>query len=403
MGKKTQKKQEQEILQDMKWALRLASDKEKRKNVRELRTRNRTWEEVEALLDLPKDHEKYMLRSKESWRPKTYNLFRQVESYIQHLFVRFPLPRFMYQVFISPPKKVEEFKDIQNEYSRILRSLSMYHSSTVIESNALFFDWFITLAQGASFPKHVAGIMTKKEAFTFLSAPYKYITRNVWWARCTVRGMKHNVADALTDKVFYNTFVDCTSKDSQDIMDFFVKIQNDADLDLCSDLMDFLRAKLVTRTGKFTGFSLKGRTLASVVTLCNEWHEQIYHRDAEHRYKDQPFAEAGIKDWMFEAKFHIPWEISQIKNIKELRREGDKMKHCVLSYANYCATGMSYIFSVKEYGDRVITLELRAVPGTGRLKIIQARGRFNRAMKNEERQIVGRWARENNVQMIGDY
>ena len=179
-------------------------------------------------------------------------------------------------------------------------------------------------------------------------------------------------------------------------------MKDEADNQLCSDLMDFLRARFAPRIGAFAGnFSLKGRTLGSVVTLCNEWHVDIYNRDLEKKFVNTEFPPSGVKDWNHETKFYIPWSICQVRNVKELKAEGTKMKHCVLSYTHECSRGATYIFSVKQHGNRMITLEVRP-RGNGVLIITQARGRFNRTMHNDERRIVSMWARENNIQ-IGDY
>ena len=421
MGKKLREKIAEREERAAKFDLQLAQHNQKVKDTPKLRSRDRSWSDIEELISLPEGHELYVLRPKEEWRPKSYNLYRQIEDYITYLFVKYPTPRFLYKLFINERKlnsnaRVGYMKadvNLSKELLRIMGKSTTIRGYSVGEGyvDDLFFDWFIVVAQGGSFAKHVKGILTKKEAHLFLHAPSDNgIVENVWWAKCIHKGMRPDLAEALHEKIFKNVFVDGITKDAEDIIDFFVKIQDTADGYLCSDLMDFLRARFNYRTGNFNTyvaqvhgenkairFSLKGRTLASVIDLCNDWHAALHMDRMNSDLSNKPFAESQIDRWRYEDKSGISWEISQIKNLKELKQEGVKMRHCVVSYAGECVRGTSYIFSVKEQDSRAITLEVKKPWGGDRLSIVQARGKFNRPMRSHERAVVNRWAREKGI------
>src|SRR5205814_7389556 len=107
------------------------------------------------------------------------------------------------------------------------------------------------------------------------------------------------------------------------------------------EIADFLAWKL--RNDR--AFSLKGRTLTSVIKLTNEWHVLMQKAKLGHKVE---WKGMGIPDWEHEAKDRI-WTVSELLNNRELLNEGRKQKHCVYSYVQACAFGRTAIFSLRAY------------------------------------------------------
>jgi hypothetical protein len=103
--------------------------------------------------------------------------------------------------------------------------------------------------------------------------------------------------------------------------------------------------------------------------------------------------------WRYGARdgLGIEHRIVQLLGTKELAEEGRRLGHCVLAYAGACREGLTSIWSLRESCKargtvrRLATLEVR----DGRL--VQASGRFNRDLSEEEWALVELWRRARSV------
>ncbi|UOQ71444.1 PcfJ domain-containing protein [Hymenobacter cellulosilyticus] len=142
------------------------------------------------------------------------------------------------------------------------------------------------------------------------------------------------------------------------------------------------------------GFSLKGRSMASVLTQTAQWHRQLVR--APHR---QPEASLTLATtWVplpvpdFSGGGKCPVRITQLRTYGELIHEGRTLRHCVASYLDSCRRGRSAIFSLSLNGTRTVTLEVQA-----NRTVVQARGLFNRRPNDEEGAWIQRWAADNRL------
>ena len=104
--------------------------------------------------------------------PRSFNFDKQIHGLLDHMFVRYPVPGFLYQACR---------KNTGDPFEK-------HHE--------LYRQWFIALAQGGSFSKVVKGLMTSKEAYVFLSAPSNNrIHENVWWARMKAAGLPNTTIE----------------------------------------------------------------------------------------------------------------------------------------------------------------------------------------------------------------
>lgn len=90
-------------------------------------------------------------------------------------------------------------------------------------------------------------------------------------------------------------------------------------------------------------------------------------------------------DWDFG-----PVRFVELLNEGALHDEGKAMHHCVATYAEDCADGTSAIFSVRRGGQRLLTVEVLLTSRS----IYEARGKHNRSLFPSERRVLLRWAQE---------
>jgi len=78
------------------------------------------------------------------------------------------------------------------------------------------------------------------------------------------------------------------------------------------------------------------------------------------------------------------WNFVELRSSEDLSEESDHMHHCVWTYDDKCARGLSRIFSVRdEQGQRISTLELARSHENGRWQIAQNRGEGNASVSSE--------------------
>ena len=77
---------------------------------------------------------------------------------------------------------------------------------------------------------------------------------------------------------------------------------------------------------------------------------------------------------------------------KELHEESIRMGHCVRTYAEYCRTGRSRIFSILRDGENIATGEIREQNGSW--ESIQVQGRNNRPPEPGAETAMAQIARE---------
>jgi hypothetical protein len=316
-----------------------------------------------------------MLRPAYTYIPKSYNLDKQLVGLLNHIFVRYPVPAFLYQACLKD--NGDPFKSKQELYQQ----------------------WFVVLAQGGSFPKLVKWFMTSKEAFLFLSAPAtNRIHENVWWAKMKAAGLPSGVIEKLIERIFSHYFCYDPHGRLAEVIQFYARFHQEMNKVTFGEITDFLAWKL----RQDQAFSLKGRTAASVIKLTNEWQVLMQKARLGHNIE---WKGLGLTDWEFEARDKI-WTVVELRNNKELLNEGRKQKHCVYSYVQWCIAGRSAIFSLRGYRKKAAgyredgqvlwenALELTRVTieVNSQRAVIQMRGLLNRLPTDEEKIVLRHWA-----------
>lgn len=317
------------------------------------------------------------LKPAHSYIPRSFNLDKQIHGLLDHMFVRYPVPGFLYQACRKGAG--HPFEDMHEMYRQ----------------------WFLSLAQGGSFSKLVKAFMTSKEAYVFLSAPSgARIHENVWWAKMKVAGLPTPVIERLRERVFAHYFFDDPHGRLGEMIQFYARYHEGMDRVTFGEITDFLEWKLRNDGA----FSLKGRTLNSVTKLTNEWHHLMQKARLGHSVE---WKGLGFLDWEYEAKDRI-WTVCELRNNKELLNEGRKQKHCVYSYVQACVGGRTTIFSMRAYRkivggynddgtviwNRSCELERITIEVNSHRMVVQIRGLMNRPPTDNEKLYLRHWAGE---------
>lgn len=334
--------------------------------------KRKTYTELLTMLDLS-GVRYHTLRSADEYVPKTYNLDRQLYGLIDHLFVQYETPYFLYKCLTK--------------------------EGALHPMNDAFKQWFLTVSQGGSFRRFVRELMTSKEASVFLRGSGDWpIFRYVWWAKMKVAGIPESTIDKIIDKLYAGKAVACISKQDLDLICFFGKHHGDFGKEELGEVLDFLAWKLP----RDPEWSLKGRTASSLIKLSNEWHVLIQKAKLGGDVKWQGI---GWPEWEHVEKGFV-CSVQELTNNKELLNEGRKQLHCVYSYVQRCVAGQSYIFSLRTYekGPVVKMSDGTPVVSRGEEKsrltievnkqraVIQARGRFNCGPTPQEKLLMRMWA-----------
>jgi hypothetical protein len=374
MGKQSRRKEIEAKLEEKRYSKLLSSTKPReRARKKAKRDKRKTHENIKQHIGVGNLWKHKIIRRPEDWESKSYNLNKQIHDYLRHLFVIYPVPSFLYKAFDTKKPRLEY--DVNMMWHRV--------------EHYNFVPWFMALAQGESFHKLVKGVMTKREANIFLKSPeFDTIEESVWWAKLTVAGIQPRLIARVIKKFFVDRSIGGLTKRYEELIRFFYKFQDDIDKRTFDEITDFI-------ANKFTNdpeFSLKGRTLGSVIRLSNDWHMLIHKAKVDTYSEWKPI---DVPDWVFKDKEETIWKITQITNNIDLIEEGKKQRHCVYSYVRWCEEGRCFIFTMESSLEgKHLTLEL----DRGR-RIVQARGRFNRSSTTYEKRVVRRWALDRHLHL----
>jgi hypothetical protein len=203
-------------------------------------------------------HHADWLRPVEVWKPTGTSAWPQFTSLSQHLFAKYPIPVFMTSAWFGLPtgeKRIEQ-------------------------------EWYKQLGLGASVRSlDISLVLTRTMAHWFPQAPDHYsILAALRWGQ--VRGL--GGSEELAEAVAATRLSKISEQDDFWItaLRFFARHRT-MELKQVGPIVDFLyyqkfqtqemfvRGALVKQEPPQPEFSLKGRTLRSVLRLVEEWHKQF--------------------------------------------------------------------------------------------------------------------------------
>jgi hypothetical protein len=196
---------------------------------------------------------------------------------------------------------------------------------------------------------------------------------------------------------------------------FLINVQNELSMGDVAPLLDFLHAirhdrtvietadGVVTRLPPAPDFSLRGRTIRSLLRLMDNWHREL---GTEQSSSDTlEWKRSGIRSLLYKeprADESLPptvWELTELTTGAQLRAEGIALRHCVASYGFVSWTGKSRIFSLRLRRELilrpVLTIEIQLTTRT----VVQARGYRNRLASRRHRRILELWASKEGLKL----
>jgi len=302
-------------------------------------------------------------RKPETFVSRGYSREKQIKDFVRHVLCEYWVPGFMFQCWMNQDQESQQYR-----------------------------AWFTCIASGGSLYKSYAkGLLTKAETHDFLYRSCRDFTinQNIWRSKIKSRGGSERLIHALVgpDRIRimrHDEFWD-------GVIRFFAK--NEVDKEALGELFDYISH----RHYNDQAFSMKGRTLGSLMQLSNEWHREVQAKKGNTKVEWLP---SSIGDDMWEENFKFDkrvyvrtWYVIELLSDKALMKEGRAMKHCVGGYMHRCKSGHSAIFSmtsedVFEGKERHLTIEV--FPSSQR--IVHARGKCNTHLTGKQEQMLRKWA-----------
>ncbi len=324
-------------------------------------TRSGDLAQIEVLRNLLR-FEHHVIRPPEEWAGAHGHPVRVVDSLVQHLMCRYPVPRFLASVW---------FGDEHRE--RIDRR-----------------SWMIAFAHGMRFrnmPLPVA--LTRRMEVELVGTP-DHVSFDQALRRAEILGL--GGTDELAAEIMATPLAERFTEPERwrVALAWLVRCGDDIDLTQVRPMIDFLRAHIAT-------FDVRGRTFSSVMRLVTAWHRQLgLDRAPDLRWPATGWNGITIE---LDAREREPWSreewsIVELTDSRALANEGRALRHCVSMYASACKSRRSTIWSLRQrVGDDdvarpVLTIEVHPSTRT----IVQVRAKANARPSGWPLEVVYRWA-----------
>jgi hypothetical protein len=273
--------------------------------------------------------------------------------------------------------------------------------------------WYVHLGLGRNI--RTAGLplrLTKAMAHLFAQAPHHYTAiAALRWAQVRGLGGGKDLARAVAGTRLGKALV---NEDFWESVLHFLVNHPSLELAQVGPVVDFLQHQRfewkegVSPEGVFgkqppprPDYTMKGRTVASVLRQVEEWHRQLGQDTNEPSlsWPHSPFKDFRLVEGSEALGNMRAWTITELLTNRALFLEGRAMRHCVASYAERCARRQTSIWSVEVQTGRgrrrVLTIEV----DLHRRTVCQARRKCNRLPQAGEREVMERWAAQEGLKV----
>lgn len=315
------------------------------------------------------------LRPLEDWKPSGKSTGSVFRSLAEHLLAKFPTPHFLWSTFYYT--------------SPLLTDLDLPAVTAHVAGGGAFYE----LVKNGKIPVK----LTRKQCHDFLQTTSAYTFVN---GLRRIQVLSHGGSERLYNIWIASEQCPLTDKEGEEFWDTVIRFfaQNPLlDPSQIGPLTDYIRYQRGHALRTVGTFSMKGRTVPSLMRDMEAWHGRLAK---DRQVTGEVFTPSGYKNGEYERTYKdggrketITWTVTEILTAKELAAEGRALHHCVYSYARSISAKHTSIWSLKGNGERVTTIE---VTNTGN-KIVQYRGNYNAMPKAREFQIMQAWAGENGL------
>lgn len=310
-----------------------------------------------------------------TWQPTTHNAARQFSSLARHLYARHDLPRFLDRAWTEGREREQ--------------------------------GWFVHLGAGGSLrdapdlPVPVSRVL----AGWFLRAPDDCpVESAVRWAEVRAAGGGAALADAVRRTRLGRDFAN--GQFWRTVIRFLVE-NPFLDPGQVGPIVDWIQAQRfepevapgaalaeVGAAPPRPNLSMRGRTVEATLREVEAWHRRLGRASPDAVALEWPPSGIPAHETIEGAdpETHRVRRIREITTGAGLIREGERMSHCVASYARSCAVGASSIWTLEctARGGTLPVLTIQVHPESRRIG--QVRGKRNRSATPAELAIVARWA-----------
>jgi len=302
-----------------------------------------------------------------TWKRNSHNAERQLKDIIKHCFIKYPVPDFMYHVWLR-------------------------HDRT-------YMTWFIDLARGISVKNlmRIPVTLTKKGAHHFLQAPKNY---NIEMALRSAQAMAFGADNVTADRIAHSQLArNDFHKEAfwETVIRFFAN-QAMLDFNKMNEILDYLEDCITNNDA----YSIKGRTIISLTRQSDEWHaaQAVYEATQEQLLVWNPSLSSSMNFVEGKNEKRKKYRLYELCSSKALLAEGKKMGHCVATYAHSCYTNRTRIFTLRAISfskgeETLATIEISPKTYT----IVQAKARFNKTISNKAKEIMNDWAVQHNLKV----
>jgi hypothetical protein len=147
-------------------------------------------------------------------------------------------------------------------------------------------------------------------------------------------------------------------------------------------------------------FSIKGRTVQSMLRLMRNWHRSLGAGSAGRTWTPSLLQPMVLEEPGRDASDPPKrWQMMELTNSAQLRAEGAALHHCVATYDDRCCRGMSRIWSLRLWqGEKIHHVMTIEVDPKSRA-VVQARARANRVASGKPLRLLQDWAARERLQL----
>jgi hypothetical protein len=268
--------------------------------------------------------------------------------------------------------------------------------------------WFVAHSRGASFRSlNLPIVMTRKMEHIFLaSQDHLSIEHAIRRAELLGLGAPAEFVKAVMSTRLATDL--CHGEFWRTVWIFLIANAGDVDPAQIGPMIDYIQAIRHERThdgmmefgSPQPAFSIKGRTVQSMLRLMREWHRRLGAGGASLSWVQSPFEPLLFEELsQDDSKMPRRWQMMELINSAQLRREGAALHHCVASYADRCYRGTSSIWSLRLWQGEKVHHVLTVEVDPRRRAVIQVRRRANRTASGKPLQLVQDWAGRERLRM----
>lgn len=242
-------------------------------------------------------------------------------AYALHMLGSYPVPRYIQTAFINA-------------------KLGPDHDGRVQSIDEMFaVNLFIAIRGGKSVYKEVTrDLLSKKETHTLTTCAVDLTVKEAFVYAIAMQETDRSNALRIAKSPISRNY---SYGDDfwREVIRFFSR--NPVSKQDLADIVDYVRIQ----HGQNADYSIKGRTVLTLTRAHETWVREMARSKelGTHTWAGIPY-----RDLMFRTRNgKHTWNMYQIKNSKELGKEGTNMRHCVLSYRPQCSLGTIGIFTLR--------------------------------------------------------